>query len=36
MRLFDLLNLMYEYGVEDKVIDTFRIAIESLYEIEIL
>ncbi len=36
MRLFDLLNLMYEYGVDDKVIDTFRIAIESLYEIEIL
>lgn len=36
MRLFDLLNLMYEYSVEESIIETFRTAIESLYEIEIL
>lgn len=35
MRYFDLLNLLYEYGLEKEVIDIFIKTIEMLYEIKI-
>lgn len=36
MRYFDLLNLLYEYGVEDDFIDIFRNCLETIYEIDIV
>ena len=35
MRCFDLLNLLYEYGLENDIIDIFRNTIEVIYEIQI-
>ena len=35
MRLFDLLNLLYESNADDYIIKLFRECIEILYEIEI-
>lgn len=35
MRYFDLLNLLYEYGVDKELIDIFIKTIEILYEIKI-
>lgn len=36
MRYFDLLNLLYEYGVEDDFIDIFKNCLETIYEIDIV
>jgi hypothetical protein len=36
MRYFDLLNLLFEYGVDDEFLDVFRNCLETLYEIDIL
>ncbi len=36
MRFFDLLNLLFEYGVEEEIIEIFRNSLETLYEIEIV
>lgn len=33
MRFFDLLNLLYEYSVDEKIIDLFDKTIKSIYEI---
>lgn len=35
MRYFDLLNLLYEYGIDKEIIDIFIKTIEMLYEIKI-
>lgn len=35
MRYFDLLNLLYEYGLDKEIIDIFIKTIEKLYEIKI-
>lgn len=35
MRFFDLLNLLYESGADEKIIDIFKNCIETIYEIEI-
>ncbi len=36
MRYFDLLNILYEYGVEEEFIDIFRNCLETIYEIDIV
>jgi hypothetical protein len=36
MRYFDLLNLLFEYGVDEEFLDIFRNCLETLYEIDIL
>lgn len=36
MRYFDLLNLLYEYGMEEDFIDIFRNCLETIYEIDIV
>lgn len=36
MRFFDLLNLLYEYGVEENILDIFKNTIEKIYEIQIM
>lgn len=33
MRFFDLLNLLYEYSIDEKIIDLFDKTIKSIYEI---
>lgn len=35
MRFFDLLNLLFEYGIEEEVIEKFETVIEIIYEIPI-
>ena len=35
MRYFDLLNLLFEYGVDNEFLDIFRNCLETLYEIDI-
>lgn len=35
MRFFDLLNLLYEYGLEDEIIEIFINTIETIYEIQV-
>lgn len=36
MRFFDLLNLLYENGIDEEIINIFKDTLETLYEIEIL
>ena len=36
MRYFDLLNLLYEYGIEEEIIDLFKDKLETIYEIDIV
>ncbi len=35
MRFFDLLNLLFEYGIEEEIIEQFEKVIEIIYEIPI-
>lgn len=36
MRFFDLLNILYENGIDDEIITIFKETLETLYEIEII
>ena len=36
MRFFDLLNLLYEYGIDEEIIGLFSKTVETIYEIKIV
>ena len=36
MRFFDLLNLLYEYSIDEEIIGLFSKTVETIYEIKIV